>query len=140
MNKKALGSTHAAHETRRLPLHMAKLRAGEMDRAEIEETIKEIMYEREQLVEKYGMCCAHLSLNGEIECKVPRVTIESAKDFQYMEHLEIDDFFFVKQLETHYEYGTQAPQDRHLHVGTMLLQACIYELNYALGELNAHLA
>lgn len=138
MAKKELGSTHAAHETRHLPFHMAKLRAGEMSQEEIKETIQEITEERDQLAEKYGMCCAHLNINGEIKCDVPQFTTVEAKNIQYIQDLEIDDFFFVKQLETHYEYGTKAPENRHLHVGIMLLQACIFELNYALGELKAY--
>lgn len=138
MSKEIVGSTHAAHEVRHLVEKMQAVRNGKKDKEEIRDLISKIESERCKLAEKYADCCSYLGINNNLKLDVPRLTIDQADKYVYIDGLEPMDFLFISKLETHYQYGTQAPQKEHLRTGTMLLQACINELTWALGELNAH--
>lgn len=138
MSKEIVGSTHAAHEVRHLEEKMKAVRNGKKDKEEIRVLISKIEKERYELTEKYADCCSFLGINNNLQLDVPRLSIEQADKYVYMDGLEPMDFLFVSKLETYYQYGTPAPQKEHLRTGTMLLQACINELTWALGELNAH--
>ena len=138
MSKQIVGATHTAHETRHLPRKMELVRQGKLKPEELESLLQKISDERESLIEKYEDCCSELRIEPNMQQEVHRLTVEEAKKFEYIEGLEPQDFLFISKLETHYQYGTPAPQREHLHTGTMLLQACINELTWAREEILAH--
>ena len=141
MAKVELGVTHDAHESRHLPRHIARLRAGKYTQDEIKLTIDKLIKEKEALVEKHKVCCEELDIPVDLDyTEVPELTKEEAAKYKYTEHLEPIDFLFIKKLEMSYNYSFyEAPKKEHLHVGTMLLQHCINELNWAIAEFAAYL-
>ena len=137
--REIVGRTHAAHETRHLARKMKAVREGEFSEKEISDISKKIAAERKSLIEKYEDCCSFLGIQQvTFQQDTPDVTVDEAKKFVYLDNLEPQDLLFVSKLETHHLYGTPAPQEEHLHTGTMLLQACINQLTWALGELDAY--
>lgn len=139
MSREAIGTTHAAHEMRHLSRKMKAVREGKLSKEEIFALSEKIKAERISLIEDYEDCSSFLEIQQTFQQEIPEVTVDEAKKFEYMDNMEPQDLLFVSKLKTHYQYGTPAPQLEHLHTGTMLLQACINQLTWALGELNAYM-
>lgn len=139
MSREAIGTTHAAHEMRHLSRKMKAVREGKLSKEEIFALSEKIKAERISLIEDYEDCSSFLEIQQTFQQEIPEVTVDEAKKFEYMDNMEPQDLLFVSKLKTHYQYGTPAPQPEHLHTGTMLLQACINQLTWALGELNAYM-
>lgn len=138
MSHEKLGSTHAAHEMRHLARKMQEVRNESKCTEDIQKLIQKIENERKELSEKYEDCCSYLKMKNDLELNIPELSIEEAEKYNYLEGLDPMDFLFISKLETHYSYGTKPPMDEHLHTGMMLLKACINELTWALGELQAY--
>lgn len=138
MSHEIVGNTHAAHEVRHLARKMQEVRNGCKNAKNVQEFILKVEDERKKLSEKYEDCCLYLSMQNDLELDVPKLSISEAEKHKYLEGLEPMDFLFISKLETHYSYGTKPPMEEHLHTGMMLLKACINELTWALGELQAY--
>lgn len=138
MSYEIVGSTHAAHETRHLARKMQEVRDGSKCKEDIQKLIQKIEDERKKLSEKYEDCCSYLRIQDDLELDIPELSVTEAEKHKYIDGLEPMDFLFISKLETHYSYGTKPPMDEHLHTGMMLLKACINELTWALGELQAY--
>lgn len=138
MSHEIVGSTHAAHEMRHLARKMQEVRDGIKCTEDIRQLILKIKDEREKLSEKYEDCCSYLNMQNDLEMDIPELSVTEAEKHKYLDGLEPMDFLFISKLETHFSYGTKPPMDEHLHTGMMLLKACINELSWALGELEAY--
>lgn len=135
-----IGNTHAAHETRHLARKMQAVRNGELSVNELEEYKSKLENERESLITRVKDCWSHLGGTRTFDFEIPVLTKEEAGKYKYLVALEPSDFLSASKLEMHYMYGTPAPTAEHLHTATMLMSACIRDLAWAIGEINAYLS
>lgn len=142
MDKKEtrIGNTHAAHETRHLARKMQLVRTGKMNEEELKAYRAKLVCERESLITRLKDSWSHLDGGRVFSFKIPTLTPEAAENYVYPEGLEPMDFLSSTKLEMHYQYGTPAPTNEHLHTASLLLAACIRDLAWAIAEIDAHMS
>lgn len=134
-----MGNTHVAHETRHLARKMQLVRDGKYNIAEMEAYREKIKDERDSLITRLKDSWSYLKGERIFDFTIPDLTKAEAAKHMYMIGLEPSDFLSSSKLQMHYMYGLPAPTEEHLHTATMLLQACIRDLGWAIAEINTYL-
>lgn len=143
MEEKAnVKANRIAHMTRYLPEKMRDVRDGRLNEVELS-MLREMLIEEKTFFENCEEdICKHLHRESRgKKVKVPVLkTAEEAINFYYLEGLEAQDFMFVEEFYMYANYKQQRPSrmKEKLNIGIGLLQACIYDLAYAISEVDFH--
>lgn len=141
--EKIVGITHSAHEARHVSRKMEEVREGKTSFSEIKKYRKKLINEREVLISRFKDCWAYLG-NREKRVlqyeNIPTLTKEEARKHIYLKGYDVSDFDYIKRVELAYQYPIPSgPQKEHVGPCSMLLQAAINDLTWAIAELNAYL-
>ena len=136
------GTTEGAHEVRHLASKMQLVRDGKMSEEELQDYLQKLRNEHDILITRCKDCLTELGDRSRrvIQYKVPRLTVKDAAGYVYSSGYEATDFDYVKRVALRNQYSDlPAPNKEHVEISTMMLMGAIYDLAWAIGEVEAHL-
>ncbi len=144
MKQKGERAQRIAHMTRYLPEKMEEVRSLNVSENELQQ-LRERLQEEKETLEKYlEDICEYLHRENKAKgIKIPKADSRNQKmDFYYLDGLEVQDFMFVEEYYKYSKYKQQRPEclNAKLNTGIGLLQACIYDLAYAISEVEMYMA
>lgn len=136
-------SQRIAHMTRYLHKKMTEVRKGRLEPEKLI-ILHQKLLEEKALLERYNEeICEYLGRENTIKgVNIPNIVDkQEAAKFTYPTWIQAQDMMFIEEFYMYSKYEQQRPESLHNRLGTgvALLQACIYDLSYAIKEVELYI-